>query len=583
MRFATPSVHTVDPASFRPWLTDAEWQCVEVLIDPRAFEERVLQPDWQARAQQLYNPDARWSVRLSREQVEDLIAKRYLTPTTGPAACPCGVFAVVKSDNETLRLIWNGVLFNSLCRDPPRFSITALPLMLSKLLHPDVRYYIVWDYATWFVQLKCHPGVRRFFTTRVGRQLYELAGAPMGWDGACAVAQALTAAFTRALLAELSLTTNDITCEFCIDNTIWAVRCAVEPDTVTAALRRVAARFNVVIKKDSITTGPSVEWLTYALDVRTRTAVFKDAYKEKLRAAVRLVRNGYRTRAPTVLEVWSICGLLIFSRYAARGSLRDLKPILLWLQQTAREALADSTVWTAQRPMPEPRLLREALERLVDVTIAPPPLPGATVPDAWTVSDAAGGADGRTVWLVFTRASTTLRVYACPSTLIAERELCGLVGGCDAAVTLASHAGCAPRRIVSYTDNEVARAAAARGYSVTAADEVAARLEQQEASMVGKQVSREVYRVPGERCIADAWTRKLPNGAPVPFGLWSWPRTCAHDWVPLQPCTCVRAALATTGADMSVFERWSETLPTGADLRDPRGAWHAAGIVEVAR
>lgn len=557
--FAEPTVETVDPSAFRAYLTDTEWYVVEVLVDEVAFENRVLKDEWRDLVQAAR--DAVRPVRLCQRLINDLRVKGYFVHVSDDSLCatkcpviPCNVFAVVKSD-RTLRLIWNGIPFNHMCRPPPRFRITPLHEMLQRLLHPGVKWFYAFDFRTWFLQLRCNALVGAWFSTDFGdAKRVRLCGVPMGWAWACVAAHVITVAFTRAVLKALGPDiAKHIVAEWCIDNTIFAISTDdVSPQQITDEVERVAARFGVVVKRSATEHGRSVDWLVYKLDAQTRTAVFKQEYCERIARVVRRTRRGGMS---TMSEMWSVIGFVVFTCYAARHPLTDVKWLLEWLAETAPppEAMAD---WGA-KPVPVfPfwRLLNEVARGFEKHTVAAPPCPRTL--GAWVVSDAA--TTGNSVALVFLPTQTRLSVYRCQGA-IAPRELCATVRG--ASMALDVRAQTTGKAIVLYGDNEPARAAAARGYALWADPELHRRFRAEWRRADAQGCAMISMRVDTHRCLADAWTRKDAAGLLVPVQERVFPRTCEHEFRVGVVCACVRAQLAGTGVDMNKFDAWQADPP----------------------
>lgn len=554
--FAAAVVEMFDPARLRPWLTDAEWEQVQVILDPAAFAQRVLLPA-EARAAPPPRPP---EPRLSAAQIQELMDRGYLAEPSVPEGtyvlkCPCSIFAVVKSDGKTLRMIWNGVEFNARCREPPTFRITPLQEMLQRLLQPDVAAFVAFDFQTWFIQLCCHPDVAAHFLTQVDGTLYRVAGVPMGWAWACVVAHCLTVAFARAVLAELGPADARavLATEFCIDNSVFALAAGLPPDRLLAAVERVATRLGVTLKRSATEAGVCVDWMMYRLDARSHTARFKDDYQERLKGLARRARKGGPT---TVADVWHCAGLAIFSLHAARVPLTRAAPLWRWLAANAPPPHVHGRTWGAQRVdcFAHWRLLCDLADLCRQIEIRPPPYV-ATRPAAgtWGVTDAAGG--GTCVSLVFTDATRRLDIYTCRARTIAEKELCAMVTLVEDAVQrrrAAGRATAADRRaemLPVWSDNEVARVAAERGWALWANGPLAARLEaaRREAEEAGWLVV--AMRVDTTRCIADAWTRLAREHATVRVGGKRSARpACAHTRTTGRICPCDLAWIAADGA-----------------------------------
>ena len=551
--FAPAVFATVDPSALRPFLTEEEWRAVSVITDLSIFERRVLLPDWRARLKTATDRVA--STRLSTEQIRQLEVGGYLSaPPSGapPPPGPCPVFAVNKTDG-TLRMIWNGVPFNEVCHPPPPTHILPLEEQLRMLLHPEVLYYVSWDFRTWFCQIIVATAIATWFSTRTpdGRILL-VNGVPMGWAWACAIAHALTLAFTRALLADLGAEDGEIASCHCIDNTVFAVRSTLfTAQQILVALRRCARRYGIVIKESSIEHGLQVDWLCYRLDAATHTACFKDAYVRKLRTTAQLAAHASR-RQWALVEVWAIAGLAIFSVYAARIPLTVLQDVVRWLGAHTPDS-EDRAAWHRATLFPHWLQLRRTLSMLAGCTVRPPPQPSTRLL-AWCISDAAWSPQQLryNAFVSFTAAATRLVVFRCRSTDIAARELCAANAG------LAVPRPTGPGLVVMYGDNTVACAALRRGWALWSQSSVDL-LQPAHAQREAEGVVVEVRQVRSDVCFPDAWTR--PH-ADQHEGTWTWPRTCAHPFAAGVVCTCVQAHLRATGAPMEHLERWlASTAP----------------------
>lgn len=548
--FADACFATVDPCALRPYLTEEEWKAVQVITDAAAFEQRVLLPDWQRRLN-----DARKRVsrtRLTQQQVNELQQRGYLrqpTDADGRVPIPCAIFAVNKTDG-TLRMIWNGIPLNDICHPPPPTNIRPLHEQLQRLLHPAVKYFVAFDFRTWFCQLIVALAVQCWFATVVGEgEVWLVNGVPMGWAWACAVAHALTLGFTRALLVELGLEDGDVVAEHCIDNTIFAVKTdRIAADAIVAALRTVAARFGIRVKESSVETGATVDWLCYRLDADTHTARFKDPYVEKLKRSAAVVAHA-SGRQWRLVDVWAIAGLAIFSVYAARQPLTVLRETVAWLGAHA-PAADDRAAWATVVTQPPPWAeMRRALRALGAGVWHPPPQPSKNLL-AWGISDAAWSPRERRMnaLVFFTPLTTTLVVFSCASTDIAARELCA--GNAMLALLPPPQS---PGRVVLYGDNTVACTALRRGWALWAPETSAATLEPAHREREAAGVQLEVIQVPSASCFPDAWTRPFPG---LLEGVWTWPRSCAHSFSAGNVCECIQQSLRATGAPMERLERW---------------------------
>ena len=589
MQFAQPVIETVDPAQLRPYMTPEEWNVVRVLVDAEHFHRTVLHPDWVYRLES--RPITRPS-RLTRAALRDLRRKGYFRDPRAPrdrgsllqavhiASIACPVFAVIKSDGVTYRLIWDGRRFNHACRPPPPFSITRLPLMLAKLLQPSVRWFLTYDFSTWFVQIRACAAVAALFVAHAAKHDYpEMCGIPMGWAWACVIAHCLTVAFARAVLQALpQAARGGLIFEFCIDNTIIAVtsEATVTREQLLTAIQATAARFNISIKPSSIEHGTSVDWLAYNLNATTHTAKFRDAYIQKLIDTRTRIRNVFRRRSPTLLEAWSIIGLLLFSLYAARIPLTHASEVVTWLAHNAPHH-DDSAQWLAQANCPYWRPVWDSLGVLADYDIPPPPIPRRR-PHSWSISDAAS--TGNNVSILFTPRTVTLHVYRCARAGIFEKELCASIHCLLLTAGWLQGERTRSGDHVHFTDNEVSRASVARRYTIHA--QALSGVLEHVVRVLEKDFDTHIQsrRVVTTSCIADAWTRLDLNGRAVACGTWTWQRTCQHPFNVASVCPCIVQQVRALGVPMGVFDEFHQSPPAWAYPTDINTAWQTRTVLE---
>lgn len=562
--FASAVVETFDPSKLRPFLSPAEWEIVRVIVEPEAFAAAVPLPDANSEP-----APAPLEPRLTPAQVRDLMTQGYIRPLSPELQalyilCPCSIFAVIKADLSTLRLIWNGVNFNRRCQRPPRFRITPLSEMVSRLLKPGVVAFLAFDFRTWFVQLRLHPLISAHFRTIIDGELYEIAGVPMGWAWACVIAHSLTIAFTRAVIAELGAAADGIVAvEHCIDNTIFALSDSLSPEQAYAAVTRVATRLGVTLKESATEMGATVDWMLYRLNADKSIATFKDDYIKRLSALARRARRGGDTR---IAELWHCIGLAVFTLYAAQAPMTPAAPLWAWLAAHVPPAGVHGRTWGAQHVagFPHWRLLCDIASAARDAVIRPLPWVRALPTDApWGVTDAAGS--GMNALLLCTPHERRLVVYRCAATRIDQKELCALVTTAERAVADRRAAGgtpAEPELLTLWTDNEVARAAMARGWATWPHARLATRLEavMRDAQDVGLLIV--VMRVGTEACLADAWTRRDANGKPTEEGSRVVPRpACVHRPTYGRICPCDVQWARDCGVRTECFEEHRRAPP----------------------
>lgn len=494
--FADSAVATVSLYDFRQWLSDREWQeVVEPFVSEKLWQEKVLADDWVARA-----ADSRSTCsppRLTVEQQKSLFVKGYVRRTRH-AKFLCNVFAVWKSDGKTLRLIWNGRMFNKGCRPPPPFTITRLPEMLAKLLKREVRTYVTYDATTWFLQFQIVPEIAKYFCTRLwdGREV-ELSGVPMGAAWACALAQTLTIALGRAVVEELSRKgIHPVAFEVCIDNSIFGLRSVEESSVVMETVKAVAKKLNVVLKESAFEVGPQVEWLAYRLDAEKHTADFKDGFKQRAAKVLDRVVD-WKEGSACVLDVWTAAGFVMFSLYASRRPLSRVKGIIDWMvANTPKEVKG----WRSEAVAVPWIQLEQNLKEVGSSIVNPPPVPDQRVV-AWFVTDAA--TSGSNAAVVVVGNVIFLSVKETQRERIEARELQAHLHACVRVLETGVNNG----YVVGYGDNVVALSAQRRGYSLWAEPSLEAAVGQVRGVMEGRELVLGAPYVSTHACVADVWTR----------------------------------------------------------------------------
>ena len=575
-RFAESAVCTFHPAVLRDWLRPGEWEYVATITDVSLFRQRVLRQcdSGEVASQQATVHD----VHLSHYHKDDLIAKGYLKRIRR-AAFRCSIFAVWKADG-TLRLIWNGIPFNFLCNPPPDMHILPYPVMLALLLEPSVLGYVCYDFRTWFVQITVVAEVAEYFACRFPNgEIYILCGVPMGWSWACAIAQALTQAFARAVIAEMGVSHSQVTLAFCIDNTIWAIRDGnVKPAAIMAAVTRVATRFGIQLKDSATETGPTVDWLPFALDARTHTATFKVAYREKL-SALSDGAGRQRGQPAELIEVWRALGLILFSAYAARIPLSEprVKKLILWMGEHT-PVQSDSASWQQDVTFPWWEEAGALARELQTVTITAPPVSTGRV-RAWFVSDSATGSSekvGHDVYILFLPFLTRI-VVSVQTGAIAASELNTHIRATRAGLLALRELEVRTERgdvIVGFGDNVVALAAQRRGYALWADDSLAQRVTElrsalEDAGMILK--SPWVEGGDTGACLADVWTRAGD------LGFRDFRPCTTHLFRPGHLCQCTIAALRAISPSPDLWDATHERFRAkdrwpGSRV-DPRWSW----------
>lgn len=569
-RFAESAVSTFDARLLRDACTVEEWSWVEVITDPAAFRSRVLAMD-PAVAQHLRISPPR--ARFTDDQWRDLHAKRYVR-RTHTAYFVCGVFAVWKSDGVHLRLIYNGVALNRLCRPPPPLRIVPYHIMLSTLLDPSITAYLAFDFQTWFVQLIVHPEVARYFATKGPRgELLVLEGVAMGWAWACTIAHTLTVAFARVVTREAGIPPDSLAAAFCIDNTIFGIRHGVcTPDHLYRAVQKVAARLNIKIKASATETGRSVDWLPYRLSLGPpAVATFKPSYVEKLTALERDAPS-LSTSNPTLLNIWERSGLLIYSVYAAGLPYSRIRGELRWLAANA-PLPSDQGAWSRPpvRPYPHGQHMATLARELQGYVIRPLPSPSLERTAAWYVADAAGPSDHHrsfAAYVLFLPRETILHVYPSQEDI----DVAELRAQAEASKEVLA---CVPdaSTAVGFSDSTVALSAVRRGFALWAPDQLSACLEAQRDQSLIRRVAWWNPHVTTKACLADPWTRGTSSARRVTIP------SCGpqHQYALGVVCPCVESRLTQedptpAGDFVRILREWRSLPPQAVHSYDH---WYA--------
>lgn len=520
--FADALFDTVDVRRFKSWFTTEEWSLVEVLVDVKAFEARVLLPGWSSLVRDVAPCS---SSRLSRKQTEDLIAKGYVK-SSRDTRFACSAFAVWKSDGTHSRFIWNGSRFNATCNKPPWFPITPLEVMLSKLLRPGVRFYLSFDFTTWFCQLLCDTEVSKYFGVRLGMGIrHAVRGLPMGFSWACNIAHTITKVIVRRALQALGASEEDIVAEFCIDNVVLAVYGTYEEDAIMKALRAAAKEAGAVFKESAFESGDSVDWLCYRLHCRGADgkpfATLKDSYK------VRLQKLAESREPQTVREAWRQAGLVLFTAYAVGCPLWDLKSLVVWLAANVPQSKEG---WDNKCPNMTPRaaMLSWSKRHLGDV-IYPAPSPSKTF-NVWFISDAATSNGGKEVYILVEKDCVTLEVSAAriQGRTSNELELSAHVAGGGEAIKKATEGS----TVVGYGDNTSCLSAERRSYALWVEEALEVRMKSMHQERIQKRIYLAAPYVNTTVCVADAWTRTEWIGSKRQRF------TCKHELRPGVLCDC---------------------------------------------
>lgn len=564
--FATSVVETCDPCTLRAFMTTEEWDVVSVVTDPVRFREAVLKPD----VVRLLEGHSCKLPRLPEHLVRDLWQKGYLRALRPGevSPCPCSIFAVIKSDGESLRLIWNGVKFNELCNPPPPFSITPPWEMLQRLLQQGVDCLLAFDFTTWFVQIRCHAEVAAWFATRLKEGIVCIRGVPMGWAWACVIAHLLTVAFTRAVLSQLGTDASHVVVvEWCIDNTIMGLSRGVDPLRVRECVELVARRHDISLKQSAFEVGRSVDWLMYTLDLDTRVARLKDAYVGRLKTLTIRARRG---GPATLAEMWSLLGLAIFTQYAVGRPMSEVRCLWDWLARYAPPPLADGKVWgRRQVDFEHWAFLRNKAMTFAAMRVRPVALPSAYT--RWSVTDAATSGAANVAAVVVTAKSVRVIVkkfVGASGIAVRELEAMLMVGEMNRKDEFPER----ERAEVIYTDNTVAESAMRRSDALWLDADRLRRLHSlHEADLIARSYVQ-VSRIDTARCIADPFTREGEDRDV------SYVRRCDHPFRVGSLCACDVQWLETLTSLKDTFVAWRASPPDipALPLAPVRSAWRAS-------
>lgn len=342
---ARPHVETVDVTRVLAAATsprDADVRAVLLPISSLArFETEVLLPGYAGSGKHIsYLRKARW---------REMRALRYIERMRRPPphAFAANVFFVMKSCGTLVRLIWNGKPFNVHCKRPPSPMFSPFLEMLRALSDPSVKTYASYDFASWFVQLALPDELRGVFAIRGPDGVwYRLAGVPMGWCWAPAIAQAITILIIRETLGQLPA--GDVSAAFgFIDNVIFACTTDAAQKRVDEAFRATCARFGAVIKEGILS--PDQDWLGVCLTAGSRHAT----HRQKLIDAVRETQPRLRT-ALSARAIWRAVALAVHSLWLREAGLTTLIQPLQWVSRVARDLADGRATWSTTYVLPDP-------------------------------------------------------------------------------------------------------------------------------------------------------------------------------------------------------------------------------------
>ena len=155
-----PAAETLKWSEILPYISPVRRRVVEVILKNKAFLQLALRDP-----AALPGPDAIKKASMPVHIQEEMIGLGYVYPPKQEPVSACPIFLVPRSDGK-FRVIWDGRSLNAACHAPPPFHFRSLTEQLAALLDPSIAAFITLDFQSWFVQIKPHRSVARFFATR---------------------------------------------------------------------------------------------------------------------------------------------------------------------------------------------------------------------------------------------------------------------------------------------------------------------------------------------------------------------------------------------------------------------------------
>lgn len=315
---------------------------LRVVLSMEALREHVLAPD--------YRGDLSRTLRAPVERIRELRSKGYIKKLRNvpPHAFACSLFWVPKSDGKTDRTIFRGNPLNDRCRRPHKTLFVPLPVMLERMTDPEVKWYLSYDFCTWFIELELPPDVACLFVVvlRDG-SVWRVVGVPMGWTWAPALAQAVTLGLIRITLRKLPPDVREcVHASFgYLDNVTFALTSKEVAPVVDKCWREVLSQFGVAIKESDTESSASIDWLGVVVTAGIRTASFRPRFMEKIKELEQMRQAG---NVITVRAWWRLVALAVHIRWVRQETLTDLITPLRWLSRTAKELTAGTTTWSSR-------------------------------------------------------------------------------------------------------------------------------------------------------------------------------------------------------------------------------------------
>jgi hypothetical protein len=263
---------------------------LEVFCDVALYRQQVLETDFVSDVSGVCH-----RASLTRSRLMQLKEKGYIQRVRGrqPVGVTCPLMFVPKDDKED-RTIWNGKKYNKKCRRPLRCPFERMHDMFRSLTQPGGRWYLAYDFSTWFVQLLVHMWIHETFLIRLADgSIWRLCGVPMGFTWAPLLAQCVALALLCLWWRALSQRVRDrVRCWFVyVDNVIVLLdtddqRIVRETDEV---FRRVCASFGVVLKEKASVSGTSTDWLGVIVTAGSREVTFRQKILQKVTECVALM------------------------------------------------------------------------------------------------------------------------------------------------------------------------------------------------------------------------------------------------------------------------------------------------------
>ena len=153
-----PAVETIRWDEVLPHVPPERRSVIEVILSENAFRKRVLVfPEKCPDVSNVRKP------LMADDLQEEVINLKYVRRAKQTPLAACPIFCVPRPDGKK-RLIWDGRQLNLACAPPPPFHFRPLSEQLQRLLHKKIKFFITFDFQSWFVQLKLC--LARFFGTR---------------------------------------------------------------------------------------------------------------------------------------------------------------------------------------------------------------------------------------------------------------------------------------------------------------------------------------------------------------------------------------------------------------------------------